>query len=502
MLFGPAGRSCWKRVFLCGAALLYLGACERGVPQQPNILVAISDDQSWMHTSINGDPVVKTPVFDRVARSGILFTQAFCAAPNCSPSRAAMFTGQHIWRLGAAANLGGPLDKDYPVYPDMLETLGYHVGFTGKGWQPGNVRECRRLRNPAGPAYNRARDPVANFEAFLDDKPDDQPFCFWFGSFDPHYPFDAGSGREKGMDPQRVVLPPFLPDITRLRERMLDYYMEVERFDRHVGRMLEVLESRGELDNTLVIVTSDNGADLPRGKLNLYDFGTRMPLAVSWPTRIEAGRVVEDLVNLIDFAPTFVELAGGQPTADMNGRSLVDVLLSKRSGRVDPGRDHVYLARERHSPYRQGNVSYPSRAIRTHEYLYIRNFQPDRWPAGDPPYYADSGAHPMLRPVILGLRDEGTQPELYRLCYAKRPAEELYDLRIDPDQIRNVADSLGYRSVREEMWTRLKEYLETTGDPRVFGKDGGWDDMRWPFAWRFEEFRVKRTRTREGKSGR
>ena len=154
---------------------------------RPNILFAISDDQSWAHAGVAGDPVVKTPTFDRVAREGVRFTRAFCASPSCTPSRGAILTGQAPWQLKENGNLWSTLRKEFAVYPDLLEKAGYTVGHTRKGWGPGRLPPGGRERNPAGQGFR-------NFERFYEQVPDGKPFCFWFGSVDPHRPYKKGSG--------------------------------------------------------------------------------------------------------------------------------------------------------------------------------------------------------------------------------------------------------------------------------------------------------------------
>lgn len=168
---------------------------------RPNILFCFADDWSWPHAGAYGDKVVKTPAFDRVAREGFLFTRAFSAAPSCTASRAAILTGQSPHRLEEGGTLHGYLPKKFPVYPDLLEQAGYAVGFTGKGWGPGNFKAGGRERNPAGP-------PSKSFDEFLKTVPAGKPFCFWFGSLDPHRPYEKGSGLAAGRSlvPRRTFM--------------------------------------------------------------------------------------------------------------------------------------------------------------------------------------------------------------------------------------------------------------------------------------------------------
>lgn len=446
----------------------------------PNILVVISDDQSWLHTEIAGDPVIKTPNFDRVCESGVYFTHAFSAAPSCSNSRAALLTGQAIWRLKEAANQGGPLGEEFDVYPDLLENAGYEVGFTGKGWAPGDLEACGRSRNPAGNPYNKTASSASNFRDFLEALPPGKPFCFWFGSNEPHPPYREGAARrEGGIDPQRVVVPPHVPDKPEIREYLADYAFEIQVFDRDLGAMIKLLERYHRLRDTIIIVTSDNGIDFPRAKTTLYDLGTRVPLAIWWPGKMAGARVIDDFISLTDIAPTLLEAADLKIPKDMTGKSLIDILLSERSGRVDAARNQVVTGRERHSPYREGNAGYPMRAIRTDSFLYIRNFAPERWPAGDPPYFADPPGEYRPKRAVLEIKDTEEGRPFFDLCFEKRPGEELYDLSTDPDQLVNVASKPEYAAAKKELRQRLQVYLEETGDPRARGGDGGWDAMPW-----------------------
>jgi len=447
---------------------------------RPNILFCLADDWSWPHAGIAGDKVVKTPTFDRVAREGVLFKNAFVSAPSCTPSRGAMLTGQWHWRLEEGGNLWSTLLAKFDVYPDILQQAGYHVGFTRKGWGPGRVEPGGRKLNPAGPRFK-------NFEQFLKARPQGKPFCFWFGSTDPHRAYTWQSGVKSGMKLEDVEVPACLPDSEQVRTDICDYYWEVQRFDREVGELLKILEATGQLDNTLVVISGDNGMPFPRCKSNLYDLGTNVPLAVCWPTRVKGDRVVEDFISLTDLAPTFLEAAGLKPTAQMTAKSFLNVLTSGKSGRVDPKRDHVLTGKERHVPCQQtGMAGFPMRAIRTHDFLYIRNFKPDRWPAGAPKEYAQPVDIVVSRPrgtfygyadvdaspaksFMLKYRDDPKVKKLFELAFGKRPVEELYDLRKDPAQLNNVAALPEYAAVKGKLAAALMAELKATKDPRVLG---------------------------------
>ncbi|MDX9753762.1 MAG: sulfatase, partial [bacterium] len=407
--------------------------------KRPNVLFAIADDQSFPHAGIYGSRMVQTPAFDRVAREGVLFTDAYASAPQCSPNRATILTGRPIWQLEEAGTHASLFPSKFQVYPDLLEQAGYHIGYTGKPWSPGNWKDGGWSRNPAGPDYNRRslqrptsgiakNDYAGNFEDFLAARPADTPFCFWYGASEPHRGYEPGSGLKAGKRLDDAEVPPFLPDQPEIREDLLDYAREIEWFDYHLGQMLNTLEEIGELENTLIVVTSDNGMPFPGAKATLYDYGTHMPLAVCWGAQVQSGRVVDDFIPFIDFAPTFLDAAGVAIPSEMTGRSFLPVLLAQGSGQIDPSRDYVLCGRERHSHSRFDNWGYPARSIRKGDYLYIHNFKPDRWPAGDPEGYHDIDGGPT-KDWMMQHREQ--IPALFRHAFDKHPQEELFDLKSD-----------------------------------------------------------------------
>ncbi|MBN1673986.1 MAG: sulfatase [Kiritimatiellae bacterium] len=455
--------------------------------KRPNILFAISDDQSWPHASAYGHPTIRTPAFDRVAREGVLFTHGFCPASQCSPSRAAVLTGRQIWQLAEAGSQDSVFPNTFPVYTDLLEAAGYHLGYTGKPWAPGNWAAGGWRRNPSGPEYNARKlrppttgistcDYAANFKDFLDARPAGSPFCFWFGCREPHRDYERDSGIRAGKDVRACVVPPYLPDVDVVRRDLLDYELEIEWFDAQLGLMLDRLAQNGELENTLVAVTSDNGMPFPRAKANLYEQSTRVPLAVCWGGHICGGRAVDDLVSLVDLAPTFLEAAGLAPPGAMSGRSLMNVLKAARSGCVDAERNRVYLGKERHNHARFDNVGYPSRAIRTPDHLYIRNFKPDRWPLGDPPEFLchTKMANPCKAFILEHQREESIAP-FYAITYAKRRPEELFAVRDDPFCLRNLAQDADFAALKQRLWRELECVLREQADPRVLGYGDIWD---------------------------
>lgn len=469
----------------------------------PNILFAISDDQSAMHAGAYGDTGIDTPAFDRVAREGVLFRHAFTAAPSCTPSRSAILTGRNIWELEEGGILLGILRSRFTVFTLLLEDAGYELGATGKTWGPGRmegwsrdvfgkrVTSHRLSEEEQRPGLNPT-DYAANFDEFFRERDASKPFFFWLGTSEPHQRYDIGAWKEAGKDLEDARLPGALPDHPEVRGEILDYGIEIEHFDRHLARALSILEEAGELDRTLVVVTSDHGNPLPRSKCNLYDSGIQVPLAMRLPGVIPAGRAVEDLVSLVDIAPTLLDAAAVATPEAMSGRSLWQIARSQESGLVDSSRDFVVTAFERHTIARRGGVGYPMRAIRTHDYAYIRNYEPDRWPAGDPDYNAppqgffgdvDRGVTKSF--LMANALDPAVRP-YYLMAYGRRPAEELYDIRRDPHQLRNLAADPALTSTKQQLAWRLNAYLQRHDDPRQRGATP-WDDYPFTPSWRLLE---------------
>jgi len=490
--------------------------------QRPNILFAFADDwgryasaYAQLEPGGIGD-LVSTPHFDRLAREGVLFTNAFVNAPSCTPCRSSLLSGQYFWRTGRGAILQGAVwDSAIPSYPLLLEDAGYHIGHTAKVWSPGRPANApygaeRTAYNGHGNKMSRfsqhvsARDDIetakqeiyedvrGNFDDFLADRDGDQPFCYWFGPTNCHRKWIAGSGQRLwDIDPDKLEgkVPPFLPDVPIVREDIADYLGEVQAFDAMLGVLLDRLEEAGELENTIIVVSGDHGfPGMPRGKCNLYDFGVAVPLVVRWGAQAPGGRVVDDFVCLPDLAPTFLEAAGVTPPEVMTGRSLVDVLTSDKSGQVDPTRDHVLVGRERHvARVRPGNVPYPQRAIRTADFLLIRNFAPDRWPMGVGPgrgapagplpsyeelrentfaAFGDLDASPTKAWLLTHEEDAG-MADFVEFAVGRRPEWELYDLQTDPHCLSNVADTAAYADTRERLASQLMDELQSSNDPRV-----------------------------------
>lgn len=491
---------------------------------RPNILFLFADDwgrYASVYAEVNShggiNDVVRTPVFDSIAKQGVLFRNAHVNAPSCTPCRSSLLSGQYFWRTGRGAILRGAVwDESIPSYPLILNDAGYHIGKTFKVWSPGTPADApyggqKYSFQKAGGRFNQfsqnvtkmmrdgktvddAREELykevrTNFADFLAAREAGKPFCYWFGPTNVHRSWVRGSGKKLwNIDPDSLKgkLPPFLPDVPEVREDLADYFGEIAAWDAGLGTLLAELDKTGERDNTLIVISGDHGAPgFPHGKCNLYGFGTGVALAISGPG-VHGGRVVDDFVNLTDLAPTFLEAAGVAIPDVMTGRSLWPVLKSDKSGLVDASRTWVATGRERHVEIARADYSpYPQRAITTADHLLIINFKPDRWPLGDP-YRLDSDNPPTAEEIaattrvthpdedagptkawLVGERNSPEWKSLYEWVYGKRPKYELYDLKKDPHETMNVADDPAYAAVKEDLEERLMEELQRTGDPRL-----------------------------------
>ncbi|HLF35298.1 MAG TPA: sulfatase, partial [Cyclobacteriaceae bacterium] len=385
------------------------------------------------------------------------------------------------------------------TYTDVLTDHGYYVGLTGKGWGPGRLEHSSRTYNPAGKSYDSIRyrevqagvskiNYAENFKWFLAGKPSDQPFCFWMGTHEPHRPYEEGSGLRSGKNADQIEVPGFLPDTPEMRSDLADYYLKIEWFDKQLGRALFILDSLELLDNTLIVVTSDDGMPFPRAKSNIYDFGSRMPLAIMWPGKIKPDRTVSDFISLINLAPTFLEAAGINIPEIMSGKSMMPLLVSEKSGMIDPARNFVFMGKERHAWCQPGGMIYPSRAIRSEDWLFIRNFRPDLWPAGhpDPRYNYNlepfGDVDPAISKNVTMLLENTNEHNYFDLAYGKRPAYELYDVHTDPLQLNNIAGSNEYKSIVDSLNDVLTGYLHKTEDPRVTGRDSIFEKAPYYFS--------------------
>lgn len=458
--------------------------------ERPNILFAIADDWSFGHAGAYGCSWVKTPAFDRIAKEGLLFENAFTPNAKCAPSRAIILTGRNSWELEEAANHICDFPPRFESFMEALGDNGYSVGYTGKGWGPGIANNAegkrrditgrnyskRKAKPPAGGISNN--NYAANFADFLADAESERkPWCFWYGATEPHRGYEYGVGVRLGGKSLDMIehVPAYWPDNETIRNDMLDYGFEVEHYDNHLGQIIAHLERAGELDNTLIVATSDHGMPFPRVKGQAYLDSNHIPLAIRWPEGIKnPGRTVTDYVAFNDLAPTFldvagvtVEQAGMQP---VSGRSLRSIFESGKDGRTNPGWNHVLIGKERHDIGRPHDWGYPIRGIIKEGWLYLHNYESGRWPAGNPETgYLNTDGSPT-KTEVLELRRSGENPAFWQLCFGKRPPEELYNLAGDPDCVVNLANSSEHRIEKEDLSRQMVEELKSQKDPRMEGR--------------------------------
>lgn len=494
---------------------------EKLVRELPNILFAISDDQSFAHTSFAGSKIVATPAFDRVAREGIYFTNCIAGSPGCAPSRSSIVTGRHHWQNEQSGQHASSWMKKYIPFVDLLDNNGYATGMTGKGVAPFQYARDEkdslwRTENAAGKTYNSIRykegtpederpaefignvNYFENFRYFMENVRGDKPFFFWYGAQEPHRAYEQDSWKRTDKKLNDVEVPGFLPDNETVRGDLLDYAVEIDWFDLHLQRMLEYLEKTGELENTIVMVTSDNGLSFPRAKANCYEYGIHEPFAVRYPKAFPGGRIVDDLIGFADLAPTILEITGTSPEGmlPISGKSFLHILKSKKNGVVDESKKYVFAGRERHSSSRYMNWGYPQRAIRSHDYLLIWNIKPERWPAGAPqrikpgtkdellPMYGidEEGVHhsdwaftdidaaPSKSVIIENWQDEKMKI-YFDWAHTKRAEFELFDIKKDPYNLTNLAGNSEFAAIEKELKEALMAELIKTEDPRVVGAD-------------------------------
>lgn len=500
----------FKAAILSSSAMLVGCTANHDVKSdKPNILFIIADDASRNSMGIYGSEYVNTPHFDRLAKEGILFTHAYSNNPKCAPARASLLTGRYSWQLEEAVVHRPLMPEKWMFYPELLEENGYFTGFTGKGWAPGLWR--RGENNPAGKSYDSLtlnppyngisnKDYSGNFELFLKAKEEDKPFCFWLGTHEPHRGYEKDSYMKAQRLLKDVNTQEFYPDNDIIKGDLLDYALEVEWFDKQIGQAMAILEEYGELDNTLIIATSDHGMPFPRIKGQIYEEGVAVPFAVRWGDRVKQGRIVDDFINFSDVAPTIMEAAGLKPHNQMTGKSFLDLLLSNKSGFIDTARSYSVLGKERHDIGRDDGdmiaVGYPVRAIRTKNYFYSRNYEPQRWPAGNPEHGFKNSDDGPTEEYLVAVSKDSLHPDFrfYELCFSFRPAEELYDIKNDPDCINNLADNPRYRETKETLAAKLHEKLVEQEDPRALGNGAifdtyyymGFEAMKKMYGDRFE----------------
>ncbi len=430
---------------------------------RPNIVFIIADDMNWNDCGAYGNPVVRTPNIDQLAKDGMLFRHAYLTANSCSPSRSSIITGRYPHNTGAE-QLHWPLPSASVTFVEKLKKAGYYTAAAGK-WHLGDGVKDRfddifeasmaGFILPTGdgkePPKMIAKAP-SGCEAWiptLKNRPKDKPFFLWLAALDPHREYEDGA-----LDPphqaSEVLVPPHLPDTPEVREDLRLYYDEIGRLDQYVGKVVAELERQGVSDETLILFITDNGRPFPRDKTSLYDGGIRTPWIVKWPDRVTAGTVSQSLVSAVDIAPTFLAAAGVAPVPVFTGVSFLSIL-------ADPTvavRKYVFAEDHWHDYEDHG------RSIGTQRYKLIRNSYPDL-PATPS---ADAGRS-LTWQAMLKLNANGGLTPVQQACFqAPRPEFELYDLVNDPNELRNLIGVPELQPVADRLKSELAAWGERTGD--------------------------------------
>ena len=438
-------------------------------PARPNILFILSDDHSYPFLSCYGDTNVRTPNLDRFAAQGMKFHRFFTSAPQCVPSRAAYLTG----RSPVAARItrfSSPLARDEITFPEVLrEKAGYYTGVCGRtyhldgsaasaGTVSGGIMQQHGMKTfeQRLDYVRRGSDveAVAQVAEFLDGKPAGKPFCLWLNYSDPHHPWNAPPSDRP--DPASLKLPAHWPDLPGMREQLADYCAEINRLDRNVQLVLDLLAKRGFEQNTLVIFAGDNGAALPHGKGSLYDPGCNVPFAVRWPGVVAPGGESRTLLSGEDVGPTVLAAAGITAPARMSGHNFLALL----KGETYTPRRHVFAERGPHGSapvtVTMRSSGYDlSRSVRSERYKFIYNCTP--WL----PYAPVDSAGGAAWREMTAANEAGKLSAGLRATYfsAPRPVYELYDLQADPSELKNLSGDASLRAIEHELRVALTEKM-------------------------------------------
>jgi arylsulfatase A-like enzyme len=448
----------------------FLSAAALAKPQAnaslPNIVLILSDDHTAEFTGCYGNPVVRTPNLDRFASEGMRFTRFFCSAPQCVPSRTAYLTG----RSPVAARMGrftSPLPPDVVTLPELLRSQkGYFTGICRRQFHldgaPGPNSRAIYQKHGLQTFDNRVdyldrqspRDKSAQrVNEFFDKRPKDKPFFLWVNFDDPHYPWDNLAG---GVDAKKIPIPEWLPDLPGVREDLRRYYDEIGRMDGEFQLVLDIVQKRAGLDNTIVIFAGDNGCPFPHGKGSLYDPGLNVPFIVRWPGRIKPGSVTDELISNEDLTPTLLEAAGIPPVKGMSGISF----LSRLRGTSLPAREHVFAQRLTHGsrPFQEGTTTHTfdlSRMVRTKRHKLIYNCTPfiEYSPVDS---YNEASWKEMSEENAWGR----LAPRFSKTYFSRsRPVFELYDLQTDPHELNNIYGSRETASIEHALKLALQEKM-------------------------------------------
>ena len=437
-------------LMLAVGLLLLAGFSPQNTPKAtpPNVVVFIADDLGWEDTAPYGNPVVKTPNLTRIATEGMRFDNFFLTASSCSPSRSSMLSGRYPHNTGAM-NLHENMVPSVQLFPELLQEVGYYSMLIGKshGTNHPAVKKKFDLLNLVN--WNK---PWLMGDMWLDalkNRPKNQPFFLWAASIDPHRPYNQGT-YDYHHKPEEVILPPYYPDIPEMRKELAEYYDEISRFDQHVGMVLDYLEKSGELDNTIIVVISDNGRPFPQAKTRVNAPGVKSPLLVRYPPLVKKGSHSGSLVSAIDLAPTLLEMAGAKPLAHGQGSSFTK-LFANPTAQIRP----AAFAEHNWHGYRAFE-----RAVITPKYLYIKNWLPDlrATPPGDP------GREPAYQRMWQLYEADSLDAAFSDTFITPRDSVGLFDLTQDRHTMHSLVRNLKYQKETARLGKMLTDWMKKTGD--------------------------------------
>lgn len=429
---------------------------------KPNIVIYLSDDHGWEYLGCYGNTDIQTPNLDRIADEGIRFTHAFTPSPTCAPSRSTLYTGLYPARHGAMGN-HTECHPHLESLPKLLRQLGYRVAIAGKthvkptelfdfeyisGFLPKREEHHRKYR-----AEGLDTASVEDFLSIHRRENPNQPICLILGDCNPHVTWEPN----KIYDPNILSLPPYIVDTPITRKALANYYQDITTMDNRIGDVDRMLERHEYIDDTLFIYTTDHGSEWPHCKWTLYDTGIRLPFIARWQGEIPAATVTDAMISHVDLLPSLLDVAGGEPSNQMDGSSFKNVLC----GLQQTFRDRIYGTHTR-----DGNMNvFPQRCVRDCQYKYILNLIPEnRWTThfteieGIP----ESHAEVWNSWVEKAKRDPKTAELVYRTQH--HPVEELYDVRSDPYELNNIAFEEASHHILEEMRVDVQGWMQSQGD--------------------------------------
>lgn len=446
-------RTTAMRPFLILISLCTLAAAETKAPL-PNIVVFISDDHSMLDSEPYGSKSIRTPNMQKLADEGMKFTHAFTASPSCGPSRTALLTGLWPARNGAEPN-HNPRRPDIPGLPTTLQALGYEVVAIGKVAH-NDWAASYQFDFATGPKPGSVN--TEEIAKFLAARTSSKPLCLFFGTHYPHTPWIENNGYE----PSTLKLPPTFVDTPTTRQERAKYLSSVTAADTLLGEV-RALTHQFLAGDPLFIYTADHGAAWPFAKWDLYDASTRIPFIVSWQGHLKAATSCDAMLCLPDLLPTLIDLAGGTVPAELDGKSFAGIL----SGSTTTHRDRVFATCSGDGDF---NV-YPSRSLRTRDYKYILNLHPEfqhHTHISLSPSHANGRAY---WDTWQSAAKENPAAAAVVKRYIERPAEELYDINSDPNELHNLAAEPAHSKRLAAIRQELKAWMKEQGDQEtVFGK--------------------------------